>query len=88
MNDLADLIQPTPEVGMKHFDKSVEDSTARQQQNMAAKEASFVQAVGYVPTSNISAQDWEDQVHRNKVSKARGGLYRQKADPARSGSMY
>ena len=73
---------------MKHYDSPVADSTARQQQDMAAKEASYAQAVGYPVTPNISAQDWEDQVHRNKVSLVRGGLYVQKADPARSGSMH
>ena len=88
MNDLADLITTTPEIGMKHYDSPVATSEARQQQDMAAKQASFEQAVGYPVTPNISAQDWEDQVHRNKISKARGGLYVQRADPARNGSMH
>ena len=85
MNDLTDLIVTTPEIGMKHYDRTVVTEEAKQQQNLAAKEASYLQAVGYVVTPNISAQDFEDQVHRNKVSKARGGLYVQAPSPIRCG---
>lgn len=85
MKDITELTVTTPEISMKHYDSSVTSSEGRQQQDMAAKQASFEQAVGYPVTPNISAQDWEDQVHRNKISKSRGGLYVQKADPVRCG---
>lgn len=85
MKSLEDLIQHSPEIGMKHYDRSMASEEAKQQQDLAAKEASYIQAVGYVPTPNISAQDWEDQVHRNKRST---GTYIQSPNPYRSGSMY
>lgn len=85
MKTLEELIMTSPEIGMKHYDRTLcKNSRALQQQNLAAKEASYIQAVGYVPSVSISTQDWEDQVQRNKRS---AGEYKMTARVPRSGSM-
>ena len=88
MKSLDELVTPAPELTMHHYDKSMMSPEAAQQAALAAKEASCVQAVGYMPTSNISAQEWELQLERNERSKAMGGEYVRTPDPGRSGSMY
>ncbi len=88
MKQLEDLMQFNTEIGMRHFDRPHYNARIVAQQNLAAKEASAVQAVGYVPRLDISAQEWEDQVHRNAVSKARGGVYMMKPEPSRNQSPY
>lgn len=60
-----------PEIHMKHYDKGSYDTRVVQQQNLAAKEASYIQALGYVPTLSLSNQDWEDQLQRNKLARTR-----------------
>ena len=72
---------------MQHYDASNGSPEAQVHAEMAAKEASYVQAVGYVPTTNISNQDWEDMVLRNEISEARGGEYRANPYPGRNGTM-
>lgn len=87
MKSLEDLVITAPEMVMKHYDRSAMTEQARQQQDLAAKEASYAQAVGYPVTHNISCQEWEDMVSRNERSLSYGGTYVQKPDPGRSGSM-
>lgn len=88
MKQLEDITQFNTELGMRHFDRPHYNKRIVEQQNLAAKEASACQAVGYVPRLDISAQDWEDQVHRNKISKARGGLYVMNVPTPRRQSLY
>ena len=84
MKQLEDLLTSTPEIPMKHYEAANTDKRAVELNNLASKEASFVQMVGYVPRADMRAQDWEDMVHRNEISKARGGIYVQKPNPVRS----
>ena len=84
MKQLEDLLTSTPEMSMKHYEALKTDPRAIEMNNLASKEASYIGAVGYVPRADMRAQDFEDMVQRNEVSKARGGLYVQKADPVRN----
>lgn len=61
---------------MRHYDKG-EDYNERivQQQNLIAKEASFVQACGYIPTDQIPAKDWNAMVARDKSRQTADGKY-------------
>ena len=56
----------TVEVFMKHFDGKG-SPRVQQMKDLLAKEASYIQAVGYTPTPNIMTQAWEDMVHRDKL---------------------
>lgn len=75
MKTLNELTDTSPELGMKHYDKGKYGARVTEIQNLAAKEASYCQAVGYVPTRSISNQDWEDMLIRNERSKQYGGEY-------------
>ena len=73
---------------MKHFDKG-EDYNERilQQQNMIAKEASHVQAVGYIPTDQISQKDWDEMVKRDRRIPGPNG-YTYSPDDVYKGEVY
>ena len=88
MKQLEDLLISTPEMSMKHYEALKTDPRAIEMNNLASKEASYVQMVGYVPRADMRAQDWEDMVARNEISKARGGIYVQKPDPVRSCNLF
>lgn len=73
--DSDNILTKTTEVRMKHYDKEMGEYNERivHQQNLIAKEASFVQACGYIPREDgLSAHEWKQMVRRNKMSR---GIY-------------
>ena len=58
-----------PEVHMKHYDSAPKDARGLEMQNLAAKEASYVQACGYVPCLSMANQKWQDELERSRLPR-------------------
>lgn len=77
------VLTKTTEVRMKHFDHGQDYNEAVvAEQNLIAKEASYIQTVGYTPTTELSQREWEQMQRRNKMSR---GVYQgEPENPRRS----
>lgn len=61
----------TTEVRMKHYDNGCSPSQALQDQTLVAKEASYIQCCGYIPTDQLSQREWDAMENQDK----RGRVY-------------
>jgi len=88
MKSIEELTIISPEIPMKHYEAKRMSPRDVEINNLASKEASYIQVLGYVPRVDMRAQDWEDQVQRNEQSKRYGGSYVQRGDPGRRCNLF
>jgi hypothetical protein len=73
---------------MKHFDSGNYDERVNAIQSSHAKEASAVQAVGYLPSAHISDREWNEMVARDKRTYDENGYYHYDPDDVYRGEQY